>query len=122
MPRVIHFEINADNPQRAVKFYKEVFGWEMTKWEGQEEYWLISTGKEDEPGINGAIMHRFMPEATSVNTIGVENLDEYIAKVKTQGGSIVRPKEKIPGVGYFVYCRDTENNLFGIIQEDENVK
>lgn len=58
MTRVIHFEIASDNPERAAKFYKEVFDWKIEKWEGPVDYWLVTTGKENEPGINGAIMER----------------------------------------------------------------
>ncbi|HPT75026.1 MAG TPA: VOC family protein, partial [Methanomassiliicoccaceae archaeon] len=55
MPRVIHFEIPAEDPERAVEFYKKVFGWKIDKWEGPIDYWLVMTGENDEPGINGAI-------------------------------------------------------------------
>ena len=50
MPRVIHFEIPTDDPERAAKFYRNVFGWEIQKWDGPVEYWLVTTGDEDQPG------------------------------------------------------------------------
>lgn len=53
MPRVVHFEVHADDPERAANFYSGVFGWELAKWEGPQDYWLITTGPDDEPGING---------------------------------------------------------------------
>ncbi len=56
MPRVIWFEIPAYNRERAAKFYEDVFGWKVEKWEGPFDYWLVTTGEEGEPGINGAIM------------------------------------------------------------------
>jgi len=117
MPRVIHFEINADKPERAVKFYKTVFGWDIPKWEGPVEYWLATTGKDTDPGINGAIMPRLNKE-TTINTIDVSSVDEYAEKIKKAGGKIVQPKTVIPGIGYFAYCQDTEGNLFGIMQPD----
>jgi predicted enzyme related to lactoylglutathione lyase len=49
MPRIIHFELPADNPERAVEFYSKVFGWKMQKWEGPTEYWLVSTGDAGQP-------------------------------------------------------------------------
>jgi len=58
MPRVVHFEFYVDDPERAVKFYQEVFGWKITKWEGPVDYWLVTTGEEGEPGIDGAIARR----------------------------------------------------------------
>jgi predicted enzyme related to lactoylglutathione lyase len=64
MPRVVHFEINADNPERAVKFYQNIFGWKVNKWVGPMDYWLISTGDKEQPGIDGAIMKKANPQAT----------------------------------------------------------
>ena len=55
MSRVIHFEISADDPDRAVIFYGNVFSWKIEKWD-PFEYWTVTTGKDDEPGINGAVM------------------------------------------------------------------
>jgi predicted enzyme related to lactoylglutathione lyase len=117
MPGVIHFEINADEPARAVEFYREVFGWVIESWEGPMEYWLITTYAEGESGINGAITRR-MEGNTTVNTIGVPDLEAFISKVEASGGSLVTPKMTVPGVGYMAYCRDTEGNTFGIMQED----
>jgi predicted enzyme related to lactoylglutathione lyase len=116
VPRVIHFEIPADDPERAVKFYQKVFGWEINKW-GPADYWLAKTGTEGEPGINGAIMTR-ETQKTTVNTISVSSVDEFAQKIVEGGGKVVAPKMAIPGVGYFAYCVDTEGNVFGVMQED----
>jgi predicted enzyme related to lactoylglutathione lyase len=124
MPRVIHFEIPADDPERAVNFYRSVFGWEINNWGGPVEYWLITTGPESEMGIDGAIMRRTggakgdSPTAY-ICTVGVPTVDEYAAKVEANGGAVVTAKMAIPGVGWFAYCRDTEGNQFGIMQPDE---
>ena len=64
MSRVNHFEINADDPERAAKFYANVCGWKIDKWKGPIEYWLVTTGESDEPGIDGAIMRREKPLRT----------------------------------------------------------
>ena len=120
MPRVIHFEIFADEPERAAKFYTEVFGWQIQSWGGPVDYWLATTGPEDEPGINGAIARR-MPEASAtVNTIDVPDADAFMEKVTAMGGKVVTPKMTVPGVGYMAYCLDTEGNPFGIMQMDPN--
>ena len=58
MNRVVHFELPADNPDRAVDFYKKVFGWQIQKWPGPQDYWLVTTGADGEPGINGGILRR----------------------------------------------------------------
>jgi len=127
MPRVIHFEIYADNPERAVNFYTKVFGWKVNKWAGPMDYWLLDTGK-DEPGINGAIMKRDKPLCgcecviAYVCTIGVDSVEKYSEFIKENGGKILVPKSPIPGVGYFAQCLDTEKNIFVVMQDDPNAK
>jgi len=116
MPRVVHFEIPADDTGRAVKFYQKVFGWKIEKW-GSMDYWLTTTGPDSEPGINGAIMTR-ETQKTTVNTINVSSVDEYAKKIVEAGGKILTPKTPIPGVGYFGYSVDTEGNVFGIMEND----
>ncbi len=122
MGRVVHFEIAADDPERAASFYTKVFGWSIQKWGGPEEYWLAMTGPDKEQGINGAIMRRTSPGVTTVNSIEVASVDQFIAKITKAGGKILTPKTPIPGVGYFAYCQDTESNTFGIMQADKSVK
>jgi hypothetical protein len=115
MPRVVHFEINADKPERAAAFYKKTFGWKIKKWNGPMPYWMVTTGKKGEIGIDGGIMNR-MKKATTVNTIAVPSLNTYLQKVKKAGGKQVMKEETIPGVGQFAYCTDTEGNVFGLLQ------
>jgi len=120
MPRVIHFEVPVDEPDRAVKFYEQVFGWKVHKWHGPVDYWLIITGKESEPGIDGAFVRRHHGRPTTVNTIDVPSVEEFMAKIAEQGGTVLSPKVTVPGVGYMAYCQDTEGNTFGIIERDES--
>jgi len=122
MPRVIHFEINSDQPERASKFYSEVFGWKIQKWDGPQPYWLVNTGDEKQPGINGGLLQRTAPNATTVNTVDVPSVDEFTKKITRNGGKIAVPKRAIPGIGYLAYCVDTEGNTFGILQGDQNAK
>lgn len=121
MPRVVHFEIGVDDPERAVKFYQDVFGWEIEKWEGPVEYWLITTGEESQPGINGGLMRRIDSEKT-INTVEVPSLDEFVEKIVKAGGKVVSPKSAVPGVGYMAYCHDSEGNRFGLMQPDPSAK
>lgn len=116
MSRVVHFEINADEPERAVKFYYNAFGWEIQKHNGPFDYWLAKTGDENQMGINGAIMKREEPGASVFNTIAVSNIDESLEKVLSAGGEAVTPPMEIPGVGMFAYIKDTEGNKVGILQ------
>jgi hypothetical protein len=122
MPKVVHFELPADDPQRAIAFYEKVFGWTITKWEGPFDYWLVTTGSDDELGINGAITPRIISEQVTIDTIGVESLDNSLKKIVEAGGTITQPKPAIPGIGYIAYCTDTEGNLFGVIQPDMSAK
>ena len=122
MPRVVHFEINADEPERAIRFYKNVFGWTVEKWNGPVDYWLLTTGDDKEPGINGAITPRTdTPEAT-VNTVAVPSIDECVSKVRENGGTVIVPKMPVPGVGWLAYCKDTEGNTFGMMQADTHAR
>jgi uncharacterized protein len=121
MPRVIHFELLADDPQRALAFYQNVFGWKSHKWQGSMDYWFLTTGKDEEPGINGAIMSRTR-KGSVYTTIDVPSIDKYLQKVKKAGGKVIMKKVAIPGVGFIAYCSDTEENTFGILQKDESIK
>ena len=117
MPRVVHFEVSADDPERAVAFYKDIFGWEFHKWEGPEDYWLVKTGPDDQPGINGGVFRRKGPVG-HVNTVDVPSVDDFAAKIVAHGGEIVMPKQPIPGVGWLAYAKDTEGSIFGLMQND----
>jgi predicted enzyme related to lactoylglutathione lyase len=122
MHRVIHFEINADQPERAAKFYQDVFDWNIGKWNGPSPYWMIDTGKE-EPGINGGLMNRIHPGAKNmINIVEVENVDVFAEKIIDNGGKVTIPKMSVFGVGYMAYCQDTEGNTFGIMQNDKDAK
>ncbi len=118
MSRVVHFEICVDDMQRAVAFYTNALGWDISKWEGPQEYWLVSTGDKEEPGIDGGLMLREEKFPPVVNTIDVQNLDEAIKKVVDNGGTIAVDKMPVPGIGFMAYCLDTEGNMFGMMQTD----
>ena len=116
MNRVIHFEIPAENPEKLVNFYRNVFNWEITKWDGPKEYWLVKTGEKSEPGIDGAIVRSEHDFKNIVNTIDVSDIDLYLKKITDNGGEILFDKMKIPNVGLLAYARDCEGTVFGIIQ------
>jgi predicted enzyme related to lactoylglutathione lyase len=123
MPRVIHFEMYTDDPERVRKFYQDVFGWQFNKWTGPQEYWLVTTGGEGEPGINGGMMRpRPGQSPGTINTIGVPSLDQFIKKIEQQGGTICVPKMAIPGVGWLAYAQDPTGNVFGVLEPDTNAK
>jgi uncharacterized protein len=134
MNRLVHFEIQAENPERAAKFYKDLFGWEIKEWvvpgveiKDENRYWLVTTGPESEPGINGGILFRKGPapaEGQSVNafvcTVGVASIDESLDKALKSGATLALSKMPVTGMGWLAYCKDTEGNLFGMMQEDKS--
>lgn len=122
MKRVVHFEIHATDPLRAIAFYQSIFSWKITKWEGgDEEYWLITTGVNDQPWINGGLLRRnekieMGSPSGFVCTIDVPSIDEYSDMVVAHGGMIVVSKVEISEAWWVVYCKDTEGNIFGMIE------
>lgn len=122
MPKIVHFEINAENLLRAKTFYESVFDWKVEKWEGPMEYWVIEAGKEDEEGINGGLQKREDPDDQVFNYIQVSKVEDFKNKIEQFGGTIESPKIAVPGVGYFYMFKDTEGNKLGIMEEDENAK
>jgi len=128
MPRPIHFEIHAENTERAIAFYSDLLGWEFNQW-GKEPYWLVKTGEKGTPGIDGGLMPRrgpgpadMQPVNAFVCTVDVANLDELVKRVTAAGGAIALAKMPIPTVGWLAYAKDTEGNLFGMMQMDANAK
>ncbi len=126
MGRVVHFEVQVDQPKRAMDFYSKVFDWQFERW-GEAEYWLIETGPPDRPGINGGLLpRRGSNEGDAVTayvcTIDVDSVDDTAKLVGSSGGQVVVPKTSVPGVGHFTYCKDTEGNIFGMMEADEGAE
>lgn len=123
MPRVTHFEIYTDNPEAVQPFYEDVFSWKFNKFDGPVEYWLISTGSDAEPGINGGILRpREGQSPGTLNTIAVPSLDQSLKEIEQRGGKICVPKMAIPKVGWLAYAADPAGNVFGIIEPDTKAK
>ena len=117
MSRIIHFEIPADDPKRAMAFYAKMFNWSFQQF-GEMPYFMASTGPREAPGIDGAIMPRQQPGQTVNNVVQVNSLDEAMAQVAIYGGQVLTPKIPIPGIGHYCNCTDTEGNTFGMMQPD----
>ena len=117
--RVTHFEIPCDDPQKTITFFEKVFDWKFQKF-GDQDYWLATTGSEDEPGINGAIMKKRDPQQPLVNSISVDNLDQTAIKIEEAGGQVVVPKMPIPGVGWLAFFKDPDGNIHGAWEDDAN--
>jgi uncharacterized protein len=131
MNRVVHFEIHSADPERAARFYGEVFGWEFREWiipgiqlKDEHRYWMVRTGGEG-PGIDGGLVFRRGPLPTPgmdanafVCTVEVASLDASVAKAVAAGAAVTAPKMPIPGVGWLAYLTDLDGNTFGLMQDD----
>ena len=126
MKKVVHFEIPADDVERAKKFYS-IFDWQMQNWPMPDGsvYVGARTVEVDEQtympkeagAINGGIVKRDQYVKTPQVTVNVPSIDEYIEKIKAAGGKVVKEKVEIGGMGYYAYVHDTEGNLLGLWED-----
>ena len=129
MARPIHFEIHASDPDRMQDFYRKLFGWQFQKWEGPMEYWLVTTGPDAEPGINGGLLRRQGPPAAEgqgvnayVCTVGVDSVDKALGTAGELGGTVAVPKMPVPGMGWLAYVKDPDGNIVGMMQMDPSAR
>jgi len=120
---MVHFNIQADDPQRAMDFYTKVFGWKFEEAPGGVEYWLANTDDPGELGVSAGVGIRYPGTRFNafVNMFSVDDIDAYVVKIKLNGGKTLAPKIAVSGVGYYVPCQDTEGNAFGLLESDESV-
>ena len=118
---IIWFEIPADDPERAKKFYSSLFGWKIKKCPGMGDYWHIDTGGPD-ASPDGGLMARKQPEQRITNYVNVPSVEKAAVKVEKLGGKICMSKTAVPEMGYFVVCQDTENNMFALWEINRNAK
>ncbi|HEY1494124.1 MAG TPA: VOC family protein [Candidatus Solibacter sp.] len=124
MSRVKHFAIPADAPDRAIEFYRGVFGWRFeVGWEydtpqGREKYWHVITDDGASSGINGGLTRREYPGQPISIGIEVPAVDACTDLVEKCGGKTVVGKVALPGVAWFAVCQDSEGNTFAIFQPD----
>lgn len=117
MPKIVHFEIPVDDPQRATAFYHDVLGWEVSQY-GEQPYWLVRAGGEAEPGADGALVSREELHRSPVVIAGVANIDDTLSRASKSGGEVIQGKLPIPGMGWSAYVRDPEGNTIGFFQQD----
>ena len=128
MPTIVHFEIPADNVERASKFYSGLFGWEIKNvgnpsGKADGDYWMVSTTNDKgECSIGGGILKRKGAFHVPTNYIGVPNVEEAAKKVQELGGKILMGKTAVPGMGYFICCLDSEHNQFSLWEENKEAK
>jgi predicted enzyme related to lactoylglutathione lyase len=122
MGGVVHFEIPADDVERAQGFYQDVFGWRIDPMPDLSYALLISTepgedGRPSEPGvINGGMMHREGEISAPVITIAVDDIDATLKHISSSGGSTVQGKLPVGSMGFSAYFTDSEGNIIGLWQ------
>ncbi len=121
--RVVHFEIPADNVERAKTFYKQAFGWDISQYPGMEYQGVITTAVDDktrmpkEPGaINGGMTKRNNEVKNTVITIDVPDIEATLKNVEKLGGKMVQKKQPVADMGFTAYFKDTEGNIVGLWQ------
>lgn len=124
MNKVVHFEIPAKDFERAKKFYSDLFGWQIQEWSGAKFRYGLSTtvasdpktGAPSEPGgINGAVMEPTEEfEKTTMITIDVPSIDDYLSKIGTAGGKTLMPKSPVGDMGFMARFQDSEGNTVGL--------
>jgi uncharacterized protein len=119
MPRPTHFEIPVDDPDRAERFYADVFGWTFQRFEGAPQYYGMATTGEGGQGINGALFQRG-DEGVTTLTMEVDSIEDATARVVEKGGRVLQGKTPIPAMGWFATCQDTEGNRFGLFTNDSS--
>ncbi len=123
MPTIVHFDTSADDMGRARKFHSGLFDWRFEKFPGPVDYALIVTRTlSGEEGLGGEMGKRENPDERITNFVGVPSIDEYITKAEELGGGVVQPKTAVPNTGYLAVCLDTENNTFGLWEDNKNAR
>lgn len=116
---IVHFEIPADDVERAKTFYTHLLGWQFSSPPGFEGYWLIQMGEEGQD-LEGGLMQRQAPDQGPVNYVQVESVEAIAAKVQQLSGKVIVPKSPVPGMGWFAHCQDTEGNVFALWENDSS--
>ena len=126
MDKVKAFDIPVDDMGRAKRFYEEVFGWEISPVPGSGGNFHAATtvpvDEEGEPkvlgGINGGFFQRGTRglEGTFIE-INVPSVDEYLRRIESAGGKIVKPKGPILDIAFFALVKDTEGNIIGLWED-----
>jgi predicted enzyme related to lactoylglutathione lyase len=118
MSTIVHFDVPAENIERAKKFYAQLLDWKFESYPAMEYNLITTTDLEGAPGIGGGMGKRMDPSQHMMNYFGVKSIDASLEQVKSLGGSILMKKTAVPQMGYLANCMDTEGNRFGLWEAD----
>jgi predicted enzyme related to lactoylglutathione lyase len=120
--QVVHFEVPADDLDRASRFYSEAFGWRLRAIPGMN-YTLVSTSETGPDGapaevgaINGGMLRRGAPVTAPIVTVQVDDIDAALAAVERLGGTVALGRQQVGDMGFSAYFVDTEGNTLGLWQ------
>jgi hypothetical protein len=115
--QLVHFEMPAQDAERATRFYGSLFGWQFND-PGVPgiQYLMTQTGEQQ----GGAVYPSQAGEKGPIVYFDTDDIDASVAHARELGGE-AEDKQPIPGVGWFARCVDTEGNPFSLFQSDESV-
>jgi predicted enzyme related to lactoylglutathione lyase len=118
MATIVHFDIPAEDPQRAKNFYATLFDWKFQEFPEMQYSLFTTTNLDGTPGVGGGLGKRMDPSQRSMNYFGVPDIDAAVKQVRKLGGTTISGKMAVPQMGYLVNCMDTEGNPFGLWEEN----
>ncbi len=122
MPTIVHFDVPAEDVERAKIFYSALLGWKFESYPEMQYNLITTTNLDGTPGVGGGMGKRMEPSQRMLNYFGVSSIDAAMNQVKTLGGKVLTEKMAVPGMGFLATCMDTEGNMFGLWQEDPQAK
>src|SRR6476659_8049091 len=103
--QINHIEFPADDPQRAMRFYEAVAGWELSTVAVMPDYWDFRFAA----GFGGGLGKRGVTTGqVARDYIEVDSIEDALGAAERTGGSVKEPKSEIPGMGWFAVVTDPE--------------
>jgi predicted enzyme related to lactoylglutathione lyase len=119
---IVHFDVPAEDVERAKKFYSELFGWKFESYPEMEYSLITTTNPDGTPGVGGGMGKRMDPSQRMLNYFGVSSIDAAMAQVTGLGGTVLTEKMAVPGMGFLATCMDSEGNTFGLWEENAQAR
>lgn len=120
--RVVHFELPADDLERATQFYAAVFDWKINRIPALGAT-MVGTAPSDERGqptgpgaINGGMANRGVPINQPVITIEVADIETTLSRIEELGGKRLQEKTPVGDMGFVGYFTDPEGSVVGLWQ------
>jgi predicted enzyme related to lactoylglutathione lyase len=118
MSAIVHFDVPAEDVERAKKFYAALFDWKYQSFPEMQYNLITTTNVDGTPGVGGGLGKRMDPSQRMTNYFGVPSIDTAMKQVSDLGGKLISGKMAVPGMGFLANCMDTEGNAFGLWEEN----